>query len=102
LIALDTPQTDDKAISNLNEASRIDSDDPSTWRLLGIAYGRRGDMGMASLSLAENALLIGDLQSARGQAARAERLLPKGSPGWNRVQDIKSEIDRRRTERGDR
>jgi predicted Zn-dependent protease len=96
LVALNTPQADQKAIANLNEASRRDSDDPSTWRLLGIAYGRSGDMGMASLSLAENALLIGDFSSARAQAARAERLLPKGSPGWNRVQDIKSEIDRQR------
>ncbi|HVO17334.1 MAG TPA: M48 family metalloprotease [Alphaproteobacteria bacterium] len=100
LVALDTPQTDQKAIANLNEASRRDPDYPPTWRLLGIAYGRRGDMGMASLSLAENALRIGDIKSARAQAARAERLLPKGSPGWNRVQDIKSELERQRSDGG--
>jgi predicted Zn-dependent protease len=104
LVALDTPQTDDKAIANLNEASRRDPDYPPTWRLLGIAYGRRGNIGMASLALAENALLVGDIKSARAQAARADRLLPKGSPGWNRVQDIKAEIDRQRSDgdRGDR
>jgi len=98
LVALDTPEADQKAIAHLNEASRRDSDYPPTWRLLGIAYGRRGDIGMASLALAENALRTGDFKSARAQAARAERLLPKGSPGWNRVQDIKSDIDRQRTE----
>jgi predicted Zn-dependent protease len=101
LVALNTPQADDKAIATLNEASRLDPDYSPTWRLLGIAYGRRGDMGMASLSLAENALLIGDISSARAQAARADRLLPKGSPSWNRVQDIKNEIGRQRGNRED-
>ena len=57
---------------------------------------------MASLALAENALLVGDVKSARAQAARADRLLAKGSPGWNRVQDIKREIDRQGAENGDR
>jgi predicted Zn-dependent protease len=94
LVALDTPAADQQAAAHLNEASRRDAGYPPTWRLLGIAYGRRGDIGMASLALAEYGLLVGDVKSARGQAARADRLLPKGSPGWNRVQDIKGEIDR--------
>ena len=102
LIALDTPAADRQAIAHLNEASRRDSGYPPTWRLLGIAYGRQGDIGMASLALAENALLVGDVKSARAQAARADRLLAKGSPGWNRVQDIKREIDRQGAEDADR
>ena len=56
-------------------------------------------MGMSSLSLAEYNLCIGRLVDARGQAARAERLLPRGSPGWIRAQDIQNEAKNQREQR---
>jgi len=43
---------------------------------------------MSSLSLAEYNLQTGRYGEALGQATRADRLLPRGSPGWLRAQDI--------------
>ena len=47
---------------------------------------------MASLALAEYYLLIGDVPALKGSVARAERSLPRGSPAWQRVQDIKAAL----------
>ena len=42
-----------------------------------------------ALALAERAITIGDKETAIQQARRAQKLLPKGSTGWVRAQDIK-------------
>ena len=78
-----------QAISHLNEATRLEPGSPWTWRLLGIAYGKDGQMGMASLALAESALLRGARNEARSQAERAQRALQEGSASWLRADDIK-------------
>ncbi len=80
----------DTAIIELN---RVVSDRrgamPFAWRLLARAYGLQGDLGMAALSLAEEALAMGEAEDALEQAIRAEQTLPYGSPGWLRVQDLR-------------
>ncbi len=81
-----------KALANLNAALEIDNTNAQTWQLAATAYGRDGQMGMSALSNAEYNLLIGRKGDARGQASRAERLLPRGSPGWLRAQDIENTI----------
>lgn len=86
------------SLTNLRVAVRADDTNPLAWRLLGIAYGKSGDIGMASLALAEYALLIGDKRQAEGNVGRAEKHLKRGSPGWNRIQDIKAEIARRKAD----
>ncbi|MGE0745809.1 MAG: M48 family metalloprotease [Rhodospirillales bacterium] len=88
LIELNKPESDKRAIAHLEEALRNDRGNALGWRLAATAYGRSGDMGMSSLSLAEYSLQTGRYQEAVGQAQRAERLLPRGSPGWLRSQDI--------------
>ena len=60
------------------------------WRLLGVAYGRLGDYGLSSLALAEYSLLIGDRSELRLAISRGDKYLKRGSPGWQRLQDIKS------------
>lgn len=79
------------AIDNLNAAVRADpaGGSPFAWRLLATAYGRSGDLGMAAVALAEEALAQGDPATARQQAQRAEQTLARGTPGWLRAQDIK-------------
>ena len=62
---------------------------PLAWRLLATAYGRGGDLGMAAVALAEEALAKGDRATARQQAQRALQTLPEGSTGWLRAQDVK-------------
>jgi predicted Zn-dependent protease len=78
----------DPAIVNLRAALFRERNNPSVWRQLGIAYGRKGDMAQSSLALAEEALLINDKPMARYHAGKAEQMLPQGSPGWLQAEDI--------------
>jgi len=66
---------------------------PLAWRLLATAYGKTGNVGMASVALAEEALAQGDEDAARTQARRAQTQLPDGSAGWLKAQDILTTTD---------
>ncbi len=83
------PEAIRAAIANLEAARRTESDSSELWRLLAVAYGRDGQLGMASLAQAERALLQRRKPEARTFAERAERTLPAGSAGWLRAQDIR-------------
>lgn len=76
------------AIEHLEEAIRRDRHAPLAWRQLAIALGRNGDIGLSSLASAEYNLLIGRPRDAARFAAKAERLLPEGSPGHLRSRDL--------------
>jgi len=76
----------------LKDVLRQDDQNPDAWHFLGIAQGRLGDIGDASLDLAEEAILSGDTQTAKSQAERATQLLPRGSPGWLKADDIRLQI----------
>jgi predicted Zn-dependent protease len=84
-----------KAMTELNAASSFEGDNSELWRLLAIAYGRSGNMGMASLSIAEQNMADGDWNGARQQAARAIKLLPPGAQR-QRAQDIADDARRSR------
>jgi predicted Zn-dependent protease len=85
----DSPEATRAAINNLEIARRIESDNTELMRLLAVAYGRDGQIGMAALAQAERALLQRRMPEARTFAERAERSLPAGSAGWLRAQDIR-------------
>ena len=87
-LELGDPALLEPAIRNLRVAVQHDTRAPFTWRQLAIAYGRRGDMGMSAVALAEEALLKGDARQARYHAGKAGKLLPRGSIGWLQAQDI--------------
>jgi predicted Zn-dependent protease len=87
-LALNNWELLEPATVNLRAALLRERHRPYVWRQLGIAYGRKGDMGQSSLALAEEALLVRDKPRARFHAGKAERLLPHGSPGWLQAQDI--------------
>jgi len=76
------------AVENMSRAVLLAPDDPSAWRWLGMAHGRLGNIGLAALATAERYMLTGEFRDAAGQAARAERALAKGTPGWLRAQDL--------------
>ncbi|MFI5021200.1 MAG: M48 family metalloprotease [Alphaproteobacteria bacterium] len=84
----------DEALANLNEAVTLETDDPLTWRMLAIVYGRQGKDGQTALALAEEFYAEGRYKDARGQAKRAQQLLPYGSPGGIRAQDIEQAADK--------
>ncbi|MGQ0664874.1 MAG: M48 family metalloprotease [Pseudomonadota bacterium] len=83
------------AIANLEAARRLDPSHGEMWRLLAVAYGRDDQLGMSALAQAERAALHGRGAEARSFAERAERLLPVGSPGWLRAQDIRQSSQKR-------
>ena len=87
------PADQASAIDDLTEALQIDNGMPRAWRLLATAYGRSGDIGMAAMALAEEALAQRDAVTALQQVNRAEALLPEGSPGWLRLQDIRRQAE---------
>ncbi len=92
LIELGDQANNKAALANLTAALQSDSTNAQSWQLAATAYGRDGQLGMSALSNAEYNLLIGRKGDARGQAARAARMLPRGSPGWLRAQDIENTI----------
>ena len=98
-IELNDPKLVKPALANLTASLNADDTNPVAWRLAATAYGLDNQMGMSSLSGAEYNLRIGRLVDAKGQAQRASRLLPRGSPGWLRAQDIENETKNIREQR---
>lgn len=85
------------AIAQLEEAVRLEPKYRDGWYWLAIAYGADGRLGQMALALAEEAAAGGGPQAdrrAKGQAQRAMGILPEGSPGWLRAQDIFNQMDR--------
>jgi len=80
------------AIKGMKQVVLVESDNPDAWRTLAIAYGKGGDEGMASLSLAEAAAANGNVRMAHLEAKSAMEKLPQGSPGWIRAQDILTSV----------
>ena len=83
------------ALSNLRAATRSDPTLLESWRLLTVVYGRLGQQGELALSQAEYNLRGGDARAAEALGRRALDILPVGSPGSIRAQDIISEAERR-------
>ena len=78
------------ALRHLVESTSKDKNYADGWRFLAEAHGKLGQIGESAAALAELHLLRGDRQGVLREVRRAERLLKPGSPGWRRIQDIKS------------
>jgi len=90
LLALQTPDGDRKALAALEKARARDPYQPRLLRDLAVAYARNGNNGMASVATAERYAVMGRMDTAAVHANRALGLVPRGSPGWLRAQDIAS------------
>ena len=88
------PALNKRAIAYLNDASRSEGREAQVWRFLAIAYGRDNQIGMAALSLAEEALANGKKKDAMQQANRAKQTLTRNSPAYFRADDIHREAER--------
>lgn len=78
----------EKALEYLMKANERDSRSPKVMRELASAHAKMGNMGMAALATAERYALLGLRKDASIHAKRAVDLLPEGSTGWNRAQDV--------------
>lgn len=83
-----------QALQLLEDARARDGRDPRVLRDLAAAHAKQGNQGMASLVTAERYAMIGRLEDAGTHAGRASDLLPRGSPGWRRAQDVLSAAKR--------
>lgn len=90
MIERNDPTLNREAIVHLRRATQREPLNAFAWSQLAIAYGRDDQLGMSALSSAEAALARGNKREARLQSARAEKLLPRGTPGWIRLQDIQA------------
>jgi predicted Zn-dependent protease len=91
MIETDDPSLLRPAIAELEAAQRRERDDATTWHLLGIAWGRLGNLGEAHLALAEEAMLADDIPVARRLARQAAAALPAG-PAKLRALDISNAV----------
>lgn len=89
-MATDDPQLVGAAVNNLRAAVAYEPNRPFFWRQYAIALGKSGQDGESALAMAEEALLLGKNSEARYHAGKAETLLPVGSPGWLKAQDIEA------------
>ncbi|MFY0595749.1 MAG: M48 family metalloprotease [Cognatishimia sp.] len=76
------------ALRALERARSIDFRDGRILRDLASAYAKSGNGGMAAVASAERYALQGRMKDAGIQAKRGAGLLPEGSSGWRRAQDI--------------
>ncbi|MEM6667754.1 MAG: M48 family metalloprotease [Pseudomonadota bacterium] len=88
LLSQETPASNAKALEILSQAALDDPYDAGLRRPLAVAYARAGNDGMAAVATAERLALSGRMSDAAIQARRAQAVLPKGSPGWLRADDV--------------
>lgn len=77
-----------KAIDNLKIALQQDSESPFGWYQMAQAYSDLGNPAMADLATAERYYSVGDLRKSAVFAMRSRQKLTKGSPDWERANDI--------------
>jgi predicted Zn-dependent protease len=88
LLASGAPGAEAEALRILERAVRDDPGEPGVLRDLATAYARGGQDGMAALVTSERLALVGEFRDAGRLAQRAMDLLPRGSPGWIRAEDV--------------
>lgn len=88
LVALGSPQQLKQAVPLLERSTSRDWRNSQALRDLGTAYAKQGNRGMAALVTAEAHAMHGRTKDARVLAKRAADLLPRGSGGWQRAQDV--------------
>jgi predicted Zn-dependent protease len=88
LLNTDDPGASGEARDVLLRATRLDRDNPEAYRDLALAEARLGHEGAAALATAERYSRSGTPRDVLRNATRATDLLPVGSPGWRRAQDM--------------
>lgn len=79
---------EEKAIGNLKIALQQDSENPFGWYQMAQAYSDLGNAPMADLATAERYYTVGDLRKSAVFAMRSRQKLTKGTPDWERANDI--------------
>ena len=99
LLAQNTASSNREALTVLTRARGRDPSDPRMLRDLALAHARAGQNGLASVATAERYALQGRLDDAELHANRAVGILPQGSRGALRAQDVLSAVKRAKQRR---
>lgn len=78
----------ERAVDLLKSALRQEDRYAHGWYLLSLAYAAQDEDALAKYASAERFYAIGDLNSARSFAGRAQQDLPRDIPQWRRASDI--------------
>jgi predicted Zn-dependent protease len=77
-----------EAIKELLQATTRDEDNADAYKQLAIAYGRKGQTGLAELASAQASFAGGDYRTAKQIATRAKTNLTPSSSPWVRADEI--------------
>lgn len=100
LLGLNEPNADREALrvleslDLLQRGGRAQLFNGELYEWLALAYARNGEDGLSWVATAELRQRTGRGGEAKTFAQRAQTVLPRGSPGWLRAEDILSEPDR--------
>ena len=94
LLALNDPAANAEALAALEDATRTDPGEIAVLRDLALAYARDGQEGKAALATAQRYALQNAPKDTYRHATRALDLLPVGSPGWLKADDIRAVAER--------
>ena len=78
----------EKAVKLLKSALQTEPTNSYGWYLLADVYERQGNTALAQYATAERFYAIGDINSARSFAQRAQEELDRALPQWRRASDI--------------
>lgn len=82
------PGAVEEARDALARSAAMDDANAGVLRDLAVAEAKLGNEGAAALATAERFALAGRFRDADRNARRAAALLPEGSPGWRRAEDL--------------
>lgn len=88
------PDSVGEAAALLREVVRVEPENAFAWRFLGVAEGRLGHPGRASLALAENAVLLRRPEDVELYLRRARQYVQPGDPEWFHLQDLQNAAGR--------
>ena len=94
LLALNDPAANAEALTALEDATRTDPGEIAVLRDLALAYARDGQEGKAALATAQRFAFQSSPKDTYRHATRALDLLPVGSPGWLKADDIRAVAER--------
>jgi len=78
----------EKVVNLLKSALQTEPTNSYGWYLLADVYERQGNTALAQYATAERFYAIGDINSARSFAQRAQEELDRSLPQWRRASDI--------------
>lgn len=99
LLAKGSGGSNNEALKTLKRAYARDPLDGFMLRNLALAYARSGNNGMASVVTAQRYALQSNLKQAELHAKRAQRMLPRGTVGWLKADDILLAVKRAKSKR---